>query len=54
MIDHLFPYFIILYIIFFLTMLVMFPIQIIGIELMCLTVLISTFIHKDYTSSQHS
>ena len=54
MVDHLFPYFIILYIIFFLTMLVMFPIQTIGIELMCLTVLIGTFIHEDGISSQHS
>lgn len=54
MIDHLFPYFIILYIIFFLTMLVMFPVQTIGIELMCLTILIGTFIHEDYSSSQHS
>lgn len=53
MIDHLFLYFTILYIIFFLTMLIMFPVQTIGIELMYLTVLIGTFIHEDDTSSHH-
>lgn len=53
MINHLFLYFMILYIIFFLTMLIMFPIQTIGIELMCLTILIGTFIHEDDTSSHH-
>lgn len=53
MVDKIFTYFMILYIIFFLTMLIMFPVQTIGIELMCLTILIGTFIHEDDTSSQH-
>lgn len=53
MIDKIFTYSMILYIILFLTMLVMFPIQTIGIELMCLTILIGTFIHEDDTSSHH-